>query len=300
MKKLVIETVSNRPGISSLWLMGLSLVMTAMMWNYWTTIIDLIKEWQRNPDYSAGGIVPFVAGYLIWVDRKKYRNCPLHPFWPAGLIILIAQAIRFYGLDTLQESMERYSLILTLGGLTLWLGGKVLFYQMRWVFLFLLLMVPFPGVIHNAISFPLQNLASMGAVYFLELGGVSVVREGNVLLLDDRFPIAVVEACSGLRLLTAFVIVSASLAYLMQRSPWQKGVLFLSCLPIAIFCNMARLAVTAVLYMKVNNRVADSFFHDFAGLTMMPMAILILLGEACLMKRLFKEKAVSRKHQWCE
>jgi exosortase len=297
MKTIVKESISHLPGIPAYYFIGMLIVITGFIWNYWMTIIDLVAEWQRNPDYSAGGIVPFVAAYLIWADRAIYRYCPIRPCWPAILIILIAQTIRFYGLGSLQESFERYSFVLTFAGLVFFLGGKKIFYRLRWILIFLFLMVPFPGVIHNTISFPLQNLASKGAVFFLELGGVSVVQEGNVLLLDNRIPVAIVEACSGLRLLTAFIIVSASLAYLLRRSAWQKTVLLISSLPIAIFCNIVRLSATAVLYLKVSNHVAETFFHDFAGLTMMPMAVLLLLGEATLMKRIVQVRETTSDNE---
>jgi exosortase len=256
------------------------------VWNYWPTISDLVREWRRNPDYSAGELVPFAAMYLAWIERKKFQKCDIQPAWWGIALILFAQAIRFYGLATLTESAERYSLILTFAGLILLLAGRQIFHQARWLMLFLLLMVPFPGSVHNTISFPLQNLASSGAVYILELFGVSVVQEGNVILLDNRIPIAIVEACSGLRLLTAFIIVSATLACLLRRPAWQKSVLLFSSIPIAIFCNLLRLSATAGLYLKVNDQIAEKFFHDFAGLTMMPVAIMLLLGEAYLMNKL--------------
>jgi exosortase/archaeosortase family protein len=98
--------------------------------------------------------------------------------------------------------------------------------------------------------------------------------------------VAVAEACSGLRMLTAFVVVSATLAYLVNRPRWQKGVLLVSSVPIAIACNLARLVVTAALFGAGYSKAAGTFFHDFAGLVMMPLAVFILAGELWLMKRL--------------
>ena len=283
---LDVKSISKGDRLLAFWLMGLFLILLTMLWNYWSTVIDLVREWRRNPDYSAGEIVPWVVAYLVWADRKKFQHCEIMPSWLGIVVIGLAQAIRFYGLGTLQESLQRYSLILTFAGVILLVAGKQLFLHVRGLILFLFLMVPFPGIVHNAISYPLQSFATSGAVFFLELFGISVVREGNVMLLDNRIPIAVVEACSGLRLLTAFIIISAAFACLLHRPAWQKGILLASSIPIAVFCNILRLSATAALYLKVNDRVADTFFHDFAGLTMMPMAVLILLGEAYLMKKI--------------
>ena len=87
-------------------------------------------------------------------------------------------------------------------------------------------------------------------------------------------------------MLTAFVVVAATLAYVVERPRWQKAVLVISSVPIAIACNLARLCVTAVLYVVASSETAERFFHDFAGLSMMPLAVLILAGELFLMARL--------------
>jgi len=159
--------------------------------------------------------------------------------------------------------------------------------------LFLFLCVPLPGRIHNVISGPLQNYATIGAVFVLELFGVTVVREGNVITLNHDTPLAVAEACSGLRMLTAFVVVAATFAFLIKRPRWQKGALMVSSIPVAIVCNLARLVVTAILYLQTDNETAERFFHDGAGLMMMPLAVIALAGELWLLQRLTVEEADS-------
>ena len=102
-------------------------------------------------------------------------------------------------------------------------------------------------------------------------------------------PLNVAEACSGLRMLTAFVIVAAVLAYVVNRPRWQKLVLIISSIPVAILCNIARVVVTALLFQVAGSDVAEKFFHDFAGWAMMPLAVLILVGELWIMSRLVIE-----------
>jgi hypothetical protein len=38
--------------------------------------------------------------------------------------------------------------------------------------------------------------------------------------------------------------------------------------------------------LQVSAEVADKFFHDFAGLVMMPAAVLLMFGELWLMNKL--------------
>lgn len=268
-----------------LWLGSLA-ALAAVLWAYWRALVPLWKDWQQSEEYSVGQLVPLVAVYLVWHQRKALRELPIAPCWWGGLLILLGQLARGYGLLFLFESAERYSIVITLAGLVLLIFGWPVFRKLAWVLLFMFLMVPLPGRIHNLISGPLQTQAASGAVFLLELFGVHIVREGNTLVLNDSVPLAVAEACSGLRMLTAFMVVSATLAFMVHRPRWQKAVLVLSSIPVAVACNLLRLLVTALLYLWTSNETAERFFHDFAGLAMMPAALLILYGEMILMKKL--------------
>jgi len=262
------------------------LLIVVTIWSYWPTIRFLMKDWKGDDDYSAGQLVPLVALVFLWVERKRLRGCVLKPFWTGGIVLLLlAQAARAYGLLFMYESAERYSLVLTLAGLVLMVAGWRVFRCVSWILLFLFLMVPFPGRIHNVISGPLRAMASTGSVYVLE-AFIKVGRQGNVLTLNGDTTVGVAEACSGLRMLTAFIIVAAFIAYMVKRPRWQKTVVLLSSIPVAIICNIIRIVVTAVLMLLVSAEVADKFFHDFAGVVMMPIAVLLMFGELWLMDKI--------------
>lgn len=265
----------------------LSVVLVVAVWSYWPIIWELFKEWQRNDDYSAGQLVPVVALFLLWVERERLRQCPLKPCWLGGIVLLVLAIVgRAYGLLFMFESAERYSLVLTLWGLCLLLAGWRIFVRIGWILLFLLLMVPFPGKIHNLISDPLQRIATSGSVFLLEAFGARVSQQGNVILLNQTVSMSVVEACSGLRMLTAFIIVAGFIAYMVRRSRTQKAIVFLSSVPVAVLCNIFRISVTAVLFLVASAELAEKFFHDFAGIVMMPVAVVLMFGELWLMEKL--------------
>ena len=262
-------------------------LLAVTVWSYWPTIMSLIREWQRNDDYSAGQLVPLVAIFLVWRERKTLRDYSLKPSWLWGMaLLLLAQATRIYGLLFMFESAERYSLVLTVGGLVLVVAGWQVFQRLKWILLLLFLMIPFPGRVHNLISSPLQGIATTGSVFLLEALGVRVSQQGNVVTLNSTLPLAVAEACSGLRMLTAFIIVAAFIACMVNRPRLQKAVLLASSIPVAVLCNIVRICATAILMVTVSADVAQKFFHDFAGLVMMPIAVLIMFAEIGLMDRL--------------
>jgi len=272
------------------------LVITA--WSSWSTMADLFKEWQGNEDYSAGQLVPLVALFFLWVRRKQLWECVLKPCWWGGIALLIlAQAARIYGLLFMFESAQRYSLVLTAAGLVLMVAGWQVFRRVSWILLFLFLMIPLPGRIHNMISGPLQRLATSGSVFILEVFLPRVSQQGNVVMLNENTPMAVAEACSGLRMLTAFIIVAGFIAYVVKRARWEKTVLLLSSIPVAVMCNIIRIVVTAILMLMVSTKVGEKFFHDFAGVVMMPAAVLLLFGEIWLMDRLVVPETAAQKSQ---
>ena len=274
---------------SSVLLLAILLPLSIMVLSYWPTIEILFDDWQNNDDYSAGQLVPLIALFLIWRERKVLKDCPLTPCWWAGMaLLLFAQTTRFYGFLSARYSVERYSLVLTMMGLVLLVAGWQVFKAVKWILVFLFLMVPPPVRVHNYISGPLQTMATSGSVFLLEAFGVHVSRQGNVIMLNENIPMAVAEACSGLRMLTAFVIVAAFMAYMVKRSRFKKAFLLVSSIPVAVMCNIVRLCVTAILFMIASTETAEKFFHDFAGLVMMPVAVMLMFAELWLLDKIIE------------
>jgi len=267
-------------------LVSLLMPVGVMAWSYWPIVTSIPHGW-RSDDYSAGQLVPLVAVFFAWRDRREFKKCSLVPCWWGGIaLLLVAEAARTYGFMFVRPSLEQYSAVVTIAGLVLLVAGWQVFRRVVWILLFLFLMFPLPGVVHNAIAGPLQRLATTGSVVLLEAVGASVQQQGNVVLLSENTPMAVAEACSGLRMLTAFIIVAAFIAYMVKRPRWQKAVLLASSIPVAVICNIVRIFATAVLMILVSSEVGEKFFHDFAGIVMMPAAVLLLFGELWLMEKI--------------
>jgi exosortase len=153
------------------------------------------------------------------------------------------------------------------------------------ILLFLLLMLPVPKSVQGSIMLPLQNWATSSAVFSLEMMGLEVTREGNIIHLGSS-TVAVAEACNGLRMVTAFFVISGLVALLVERAWWEKLTIFLSALPIGLFCNTLRLTMTALAFTVLKGQFWEKIFHDFGGLAMMPMALGIVMVELWVLKRL--------------
>ena len=141
---------------------------------------------------------------------------------------------------------------------------------------------PAPFTLRLAIADPLQEISAKIAHFGMELFGVAVAREGNVLLVNG-FEVAVAEACNGMRMVAALALVSFAFVFSVpMRNSVRIGILAISPL-VAIVCNVIRLVPTALLYGYANHDVADTF-HDLSGWLMLFVALGILWGVVSILR----------------
>lgn len=261
------------------------LVSIAFIWSYRSGLADLWDLWQKNDEYSSGLLVPFLAIYILWARRSDIALCPIKPSAWGLLAFAVAQMVRFVGLFLMYSSAERLSIVLSVGALVLLLFGWQLFKKISPILLFLCLMLPLPNLIQGYVGLHLQRYATASAVFCLEVIGYEIIREGNIIIIGD-VTVAVAEACNGLRMITAFLVISGLVVLLVARSWWEKLVILASSLPIALLCNTVRLTITAVFFTVLEGEHWEQIFHDFGGYAMMPLALAAIVAELWLLTRL--------------
>ena len=104
-------------------------------------------------------------------------------------------------------------------------------------------------------------------------------------------PLNVAEACSGMRLLMAFLALGVAMAYLHYRPLWQRIILLASTIPIAILCNILRVTVTGFIYVLIHPKYTQGIYHDVLGLGMLPLAFAMYGFLAWFMSSLFLEES---------
>jgi exosortase len=257
---------------------GTLLVGGAVLWAYWPVIGEMAGKWFNHPHYSHAFLVPTFSAYLLWRSRKEGRAGVPGPAWWGLLPLLVGAVLRVLGAVLYVSWLEMVSLLPVLWGIALLLGGWAGL-RRSWVAIgFLGFMFPLPHRVENALSGPLQHLASWASAYALQSVGLPAFREGNVIIVQEHH-IGVVEACNGLGMLLLFFALTAAIA-LLSRRPWpDRLVLLLSAVPIALVSNVVRIVLTGVLTILAGQRWADLVFHDLAGWLMMPLALgLVWLG----------------------
>jgi exosortase len=277
-------------GRTLLAILSLVVATVGVVWAYWATFAELTRRWAADPQYSHGWLVPVFAVVLLWFRRGLMGDAGPKPTWWGLPLLTGGIALRFIGSWFYFEWFDALSLIPCLAGACLMIGGKRVW---RWSWpsiVFLAFMIPLPFRLANALSDPLQHLATLTSTFALQTLGMPALAEGNTIQLDE-VQINIVEACSGLSMLIVFFALSTGTALVVKRPLWEKGLILLSAIPIAVVANILRITVTGVLFRLVSNEAADAFFHDAAGWLMMPLALGLLGGELWLLGRLLIDRS---------
>jgi exosortase/archaeosortase family protein len=114
------------------------------------------------------------------------------------------------------------------------------------------------------------------------------------ILPPDRV-LSVAEACAGLRSLMTFISVAATIAFLSSRPLWQKLIITASAVPIAIFCNVMRVAGQGLLDHYVSEELSQSYAHQFVGLVMLVPAFFLILLVGWIVDHIFIEEVEEKK-----
>ena len=244
---------------------------------YWGILRGLVWQWWDDPNYSHGFLVPFFSGFLIWQRREQLWALAPRGSW-VGLPVLVAGVGALLLGDFAGESfLMRSSLIIVLAGLIIFhLGGKI-FRVLTFPLLFLFFMVPLPATLFYAVAFPLQNLAARNAAWALELLGVPVLLDGNVIRLS-HITLGVTEACSGIRSLISLLAVAVAWAALTMPGIWPMVGLVASVVPITVLANAGRVVATGLIAQQFGVEYAQGFFHTFSGWLIFLFAFGCLLG----------------------
>ena len=165
---------------------------------YYRVALKLVYDWYTIPDYSHGFLVPFFAAFLIWDKRKVLSAIPIKQTWSGIALVVVAITVLILGVYGVELFTARMSFVMLLAGLVWTFFGWAMLKALRFPLLVLILAIPFPAIVFNQITFPLQLLASRIASDILPWLGVPTLHEGNVIELPIM-KLEVAEACSGIR-----------------------------------------------------------------------------------------------------
>jgi exosortase len=287
---------SNKTFSGYLWQTGAFVLALGFL--YFSVLVKLGRDWWSEENYSHGLLVPFLIGFIVWLELDNLKaNVRKPSFWMGAGLISVALLMLVTGTLGAELYAQRISLVLMLAGVVIYFWGRKVLQLLAVPFLLLLLAIPIPSIIFNQIAFPLQMIASKLAIWGIKVLEIPSVREGNVIEILPRgsmntIKLEVVEACSGIRSLMTLITIALILGYFTWRNKqagnllsylkdfdfWRILILMLSAIPIAIITNAARVTATGTMTYSYGRQAAEGFSHNLAGWLVYLAALLLLLA----------------------
>lgn len=280
----------------------------------------MVHLWMTDPNWSHGVLIPLFSLYFVHqkkrqilglefvrdplLDLLRGRRPPrLLPHQTRanylGLLLLLLVLV-FYVFNVVSPAGYAYlrpiSMIVAAAAVVLFLGGWRLI-RLTWLpIFFFVFAVPLPRRYYVGLTMPMRQVsASVATALINAVPDLRATVSGVIIEVTYRGErlepaLDVAEACSGMRLLMAFLALGVAMAYLHERPFWQRAVLLASTVPIAVFCNIIRVTVTGFIYVLVGQQYTQGIYHDLLGLSMLPLAFALYGLLAWFMSSLFIEE----------
>lgn len=257
----------------------------------------LIATDRWEGDWSHAIVIPLIAGYYLYQHRYEVNALKREVWWPGlGVMFLGIFSYSWWIYPGRNDMFQGYSMIIALFGMVLFLYGlkriRILWFPVA----YLLLAVKVSDRIWEQIAWKLQLLAAQSSSLALDFIGafmnLDATVDGSTIKISfmrDAVWVTeslnVAEACSGLRMLAAFVALGVAVAFLADRSWWQRLVMVVLTVPIAVMVNVGRVTALGLL-QTVNKQWAAGDVHTFVGMLMLIPALLSFLLIGWILDRI--------------
>jgi exosortase len=261
---------------------------------------NLVRLWLKTnpfngePNWRHAICIPAIGLYYLYVNRDDLLATPVSTAWSGlGILIFGILLFAFAVYPGQNDWLKDLGMAITLFGVvTLLCGWRVM--KIAWFpILFLICAFPWPELVYSYIASPLQRLAASVAVGTLRFTGVTALNSGTKIIIvgrDGAHTLNVAEACAGMRSLMTFISVGGAVAFLSNRPLWQKILITLSAIPIAVFCNVMRVTGQGYIDLWKGHEWSEGFAHQFVGIVMLAPGFLMILLTGWVLDKLFIEE----------
>jgi exosortase len=274
-------------------------IVGAFFYALFSNEIDrIVSQWIYDASWSHGFLIPLFSLYFINQRKQDILNVQTRPSYLGVVFMLLSFSIYIFNLAVPGFRYGYISSVIMIGmlwGVVLFLGGWSLIRYTWLPILFLIFAIPLPSSVYETMTIPMRKWAASAASIFLNLvSGMETTTSGVVIDIKYKGEMIkpsldVADACSGMHILMAFVALGVAMAYLHYRPIWQRLILLISTVPIAILCNIVRVTITGFLHVFIGSEYTQGFYHDMLGFAMLPLAFAFYGIIAWFMSNLFYE-----------
>jgi len=244
---------------------------------------NLILDWWQQPGASYGFLLPPIALGIAWRARHDLMSMAPAPDNRGLLCSLAACLIYLAGRLSSELFLQRFSLAALIAAAiwTFWGLRRLRILLFPW--LLLLAAIPIPAILYNQVTVPLQLFVSSISARIVQALGITVYLDGNIIYLA-HLSLGVAEACSGLRSLTALLIMALLTGHVQRSGKAARLSLMLLAVPVALGANIARIVLTAIA-AEYDHRFAEGVFHSLSGWAVFVLgaAVFWLMGKILLL-----------------
>ena len=240
--------------------------------------------------YSYILLIPFIGVYLTWLERG---NLPVstRPARSLGATFLLAGATLFaahwlwirhsFPAITNYLTAMTFCFLLFFYGISAWFWGSETLRAAAFPLCFLILLVPVPAAVIQAMDSFLQSGSALAAGTFFSLSGTAFVQDGLAFQLPN-IRLAIAPECSGIHSTIVLFITALLLGHIFLRTPWKQIVLVLFVVPLGLLRNGFRVFVIGQLCIHLGPQMINSPIHRkggpiFFALSLIPLFITLLL-----------------------
>lgn len=247
---------------------------------YLPTLAKLFSTIWSSDEQGHGPIVLAIAIWLIWRVRVNVNDTTASSPAPIAAWTLIALSTFAYAIGGAMDVLllEVGAVIPLLAGLVLLMRGPKQLKAMWFPLVFMVFLVPLPGVVVDALTQPMKLGVSIASEHIMYWLGYPISRSGVILQIGP-YQLLVADACAGLH--TLFTLEALGLLYLnlvRHTSALRNVALAILIVPISFAANVIRVITLSLITYHFGDEAGQGFLHGFAGMVLFMAALILIIG----------------------
>jgi len=252
-----------------LWLVA-GMAIVALIFALQDTFATMLRHWIEIDTYNHCLLIAPVSAWLVW--RQRHVLVTIEPSVSLTGLTMVVIVVAIWSLGTVASiTIVQDVAAVGLIPLTIWsILGTPIARTIMFPLGYLLFLVPFGGFLIP----PLMEFTADMTVAAVRASGVPIYRDGLFFEIPNG-SFKIIEACSGIRMLTAGVAVGTLFAYLNFHSWRRRGIFLGGVVVLMLVANWIRAyLVVMAAHFSGMEMVAD---HVWVGYVVFAVVMVIML-----------------------
>jgi exosortase B len=245
----------------------------------WAVMYGPVYWWAANSiwqseEHGHGPLILGVLVWLFWTQRNALVAAATQPSPALGWLLFLGGLLVFVLGRVFSISIfELGSQPLVAAGALLVMRGPAALRVAWFPILYMMFMIPLPGIFVDAVTGPLKQWVSVIVESLLYAAGYPISRTG-VTMTIGQYQLLVADACSGLNSMFSLSALGTLFMFIMARkSVWHNAIMLVSILPIAFAANIVRVCILVLVTYHLGDEAGQGFLHGAAGMVLMLVAL---------------------------